>query len=159
MTLIRAARGVSLQVSLKSAANPRLLLKTSFKHSVNTYWITSKEDPDSLWLEELPPSSVEVEKFKMRVHDGCDVKSFFTFADCFEHFLTQFEAKVCGLASGTSHTRLSPAAASHTQRARFGQPRSDRSVGAPTGQPRACATKERAYKRAVRAAEKSDHPP
>ena len=91
-----------MQVSLKSAANVRLLSKNVFKHSINTYWITSKEAPDSLWLEELAPSSTEVEKFRMRVHDGCEVASFFTFDDCFEHFLQQWEAKVRALASGTS---------------------------------------------------------
>ena len=78
-----------------------MLTASSLKHSINTYWITSREAEHCLWVEELAPSSVEVEKFRMREHDGCNVKSFFTFPDCFEHFVQQWEAKVRALPSGT----------------------------------------------------------
>jgi hypothetical protein len=84
-----------VQISVKSSVDLRSSLsRSAFKHSINTYWVTSKESPELMWSEELAPSSAEVEKFRMRDHDGCDVTSFFTFSDCFENFLDQYEAKV-----------------------------------------------------------------
>ena len=85
---------VHLQVSLRTDANTRLLMKNSFKYSINTYWVTSIEAPDALWSEELPASHEEVQRFRARVHDGDVGQSFFTFSDAFEHFLNQWEAKV-----------------------------------------------------------------
>ena len=86
-----------VQISVKSTVDLRSSLsRSAFKHSINTYWVTSKESPELLWSEELAPSSAEVEKFRMRDHDGCDVTSFFTFSDCFENFLDQYESKASG---------------------------------------------------------------
>ena len=39
------------------------LVASSFKHSVDTYWLTSLESPNQLWTEELAASSAEVIKF------------------------------------------------------------------------------------------------
>ena len=72
----------------------RSLTRNSFKHSIGTYYVTSRESPDQLWIEELSSSSSEVAMFKMRVHDGCDVMSFFSFGDAYEHFLCQWDSKV-----------------------------------------------------------------
>ena len=82
-----------LQVSLRTDANTRLLLKNSFKYSINTYWVTSLEAPDALWSEELPPSHEAVQRFRARANDDDVGTSFFTFSDAAEHFL---EAKVSG---------------------------------------------------------------
>ena len=70
------------------------LIASSFKHSVDTYWLTSLESPNQLWTEELAASSAEVIKFNARSRDGCPVASFFTFGDTFEHFRGQWESKV-----------------------------------------------------------------
>ena len=94
-----------LQVSLRSDANARALTKFSFKHSINTYWVTSAESPDALWSEELPASDETVQKFRARAHDGDVGNAFFTFADTYEHFLGQWEAKV----RRTLNDLLSPA--------------------------------------------------
>lgn len=101
LLLTRRRVACVLQISVKNSANARFLQKSSFKHSINTYWVTSLEASGSLWSEELAPSSVEVEKFRMRVHDGSGVMSFFTFGDCFEHFLQQWETSVSRLALHT----------------------------------------------------------
>ena len=82
------------QVSLRSDANARLLMKNSFKYSINTYWVTSLEAPDALWSEELPLSHDAVQRFRARANDGDVGTSFFTFSDAAEHFLNQWEAKV-----------------------------------------------------------------
>ena len=58
---------VHLQVSLRTDANTRLLLKHSFKYSINTYWVTSLEAPDALWSEELPPSHEAVQRLREQV--------------------------------------------------------------------------------------------
>ena len=96
---------VHLQVSLREAANTRLLLKHSFKYSINTYWVTSLEAPDALWSEELPPSHEAVQRFRARVHNGDVGTSFFTFSDAAEHFLNQWEAKVSSARACASRTR------------------------------------------------------
>ena len=82
------------QVSLRSDANARVLLKNSFKYSINTSWVTSLEAPDALWSEELPLSHDAVQRFRARANDGDVGTSFFTFSDAAEHFLNQWEAKV-----------------------------------------------------------------
>ena len=92
---------VHLQVSLRTDANTRLLLKHSFKYSINTYWVTSLE----AWSEELPPSHEAVQRFRARVHNGDVGTSFFTFSDAAEHFLNQWEAKVSSARACASRTR------------------------------------------------------
>ena len=48
----------------------RSLTKVSFLHSINTYYLTSRQSADDLWTEELLPSNDAVQRFKARVHDG-----------------------------------------------------------------------------------------
>ena len=92
--LIVDLRSLCLQVSVRSDAHMARLTRASFKHSVDTYWITSLEAPDQLWSEELAGSSTEVVKFKSRSHDGCPVQCFSTFGDTYEHFLGQWDSRV-----------------------------------------------------------------
>ena len=71
-----------------------MLSRVSFKASINTYWVTSRESPDALWVAELSSNEPEVEKFTARSNDGCPEQSFFTFADTFEDFLCKWDSKV-----------------------------------------------------------------
>ena len=79
---------------MKKDAKMSALRTTSFKHSINTYWVTSREAPDQLWAEEWLSSDALVKKFKMRANEGHPMPAFLTFEDTFQHWAEQYEAKV-----------------------------------------------------------------
>ena len=72
----------------------RSLTKVSFLHSINTYYLTSRQSADDLWTEELLPSNDAVQRFKARVHDGFPQPQFLTFGDAHNHWIDCWEAKV-----------------------------------------------------------------
>ena len=79
---------------MRSDAKLNALNKSSFKHSINVYWVTSREAPDQLWLEELALSEAVVKKFNLRTNDGHPAAAFLTFEDSFQNFLDAWEGKV-----------------------------------------------------------------
>ena len=58
------------QVSLKSTAAPgrdgKNLKVNDFKYNSKTYWVTSREAPNVVWMEELLPSTEIVKAFCAR---------------------------------------------------------------------------------------------
>lgn len=87
-----------LQVSLKSTAAPgregKNLKANDFKYNRKTYWLTSRESPDVLWIEELMPSSDAVKAYiardKAYAITDC---SLLDAADSFDSFLSRWAAK------------------------------------------------------------------
>ena len=75
------------------------LTSSSFKHSINCYWVTSREAPDSLWLEEWSASETIVEKFNLRANEQHPHADFTTHQDTFQHFIRAWESKVCAHAA------------------------------------------------------------
>ena len=46
------------QVSVRESARMNMLTRVSFKHSINSYWVTSRQTPDLAWLQVRPLSVV-----------------------------------------------------------------------------------------------------
>ena len=88
------------QVSLRSDANARLLVKNSFNYSINMYWVQhrSRHRCPVVGSTSAEPRRYHdaVQRFRARAHDGDVGQSFFTFSDAAEHFLNQWEAMVSG---------------------------------------------------------------
>lgn len=89
---------VCLQVSLKSTACPgrdgKNLKESDFKYNRKSYWLTSREAPNTLWIEELMPSCDVVKAYVAR--DKSYVNSEVCYLDCsdsFDSFLMRWKAK------------------------------------------------------------------
>ena len=46
------------QVSVRESARMNMLTRVSFKHSINSYWVTSRQTPELAWLQVRPRSVV-----------------------------------------------------------------------------------------------------
>jgi hypothetical protein len=86
------------QVSLKSTAAPgrdgKNLKVNDFKYNRKTYWVTSREAPNVVWMEELLPSTEIVKAFCARdksylTTDACYLDA----ADSFDAYLSRWQQK------------------------------------------------------------------
>jgi hypothetical protein len=66
---------------LKSSAKPgregRGLKADDFKYNRKSYWVTSREAPDVIWMEELMPSTEAVKAFVARDKDYATVDAWY----------------------------------------------------------------------------------
>ena len=94
----RATRSRTSQISLKSTAVPGRgggnLKVSDFKYSRMAYWVTSREAPEVVWMEELKPSSDAVKAFFARdkgyaTSDACYLDA----GDSFDSFVNRWEMK------------------------------------------------------------------
>ena len=84
---------VGPQVSVRQNAVLNSLRKTSFKHSVGTYWVTSRQAPSELWSEPLPSSHAAVHAFEVRSRDGHPHDFLLDFGDVFDNWINLWENK------------------------------------------------------------------
>ena len=87
-----------MQVSLKSTAkagkNGNGLKDTDFKYNRNTYWLTSRETPDIVWIEQLGGQDEAVRSFVVRDKEDILVDMQYLDArDSFDSFLTRWRSK------------------------------------------------------------------
>ena len=65
---------------MKSSAKPgregRTLKADDFKYNRKSYWVTSREAPDVIWMEELMPSTEAVKAFVARNKDYATVDAW-----------------------------------------------------------------------------------
>lgn len=74
-------------MSVRSQADMRLLGPSSFKHSNNTYWVSSRQSPNLLWGEPLSPSDPAVIRFYDRPADGHPHPFLNDFGNTFDHWI------------------------------------------------------------------------
>jgi hypothetical protein len=86
------------QISLKSTAKPgrdgKNIKQNDFKFSRKAYWVTSREAPNVLWIEELLPSSEAVKAFVVRDKEYATTDAeFLDSGDSFDSFLRRWADK------------------------------------------------------------------
>lgn len=92
------ARVCIVQVSVKSSATPgrggKGLKAADFKYSRNAYWITSRESPSVVWVEDLKPSCEAVRFYAARDKSYATTdQAYLDAADSFDSFLSRWMAK------------------------------------------------------------------
>ena len=80
---------------MRNAANMYALTAGSFKHSVGTYYVSSREAQDTLWSEPLEETHPAVLAFKSRAYEGHPHPHVLNFADCFDNWATAWSNKTC----------------------------------------------------------------
>jgi hypothetical protein len=61
------------QITVRSTETMKKLTLSSFKHSVNVYWVTSSEADDFIWLSVLRPDAECVLEYKARLARNVEV--------------------------------------------------------------------------------------
>jgi len=85
---------VSLKSTAKAGKNGNGLKDTDFKYNRNTYWLTSRETPDIVWIEQLGGQDEAVRSYVVRDKEDILVDMQYLDArDSFDSFLTRWRSK------------------------------------------------------------------
>ena len=79
--------------SAKPGRNGGNLKASDFRYSRKSFWITSRESPDVVWIEEFKPSDAVVKAYVVKDKDDLDSKHYLDASDSFDNFLQRFRNK------------------------------------------------------------------
>jgi hypothetical protein len=95
---------VSLKAKVTPGKNGNNLKASDFKFSRSTYWMTSKEEPTVLWMEELKPSDELVRAYVSRDKSEYEDAHFCDAYDAFDDFILRWEGKTLVKDHGQVHS-------------------------------------------------------